>query len=98
MRYVLTWALLAATAFAMVALARARARECGWTASEAIRKLWWGISIVAVVQIADFVRETTEGKGLGLLYHIQWVGVYWISLAVLRRRKLRQIERDSASV
>jgi len=49
----------------------------------------WGISIVFIVQICGFVQEATSDHGLGLLYHIQWIGVYWIALAVYRRKYLR---------
>jgi len=36
----------------------------------AAKRLTHGILIVGFVQIADLARELTEGKGLGILYHI----------------------------
>jgi len=51
--------------------------------------LWWGITIVVLVQIGQFIRES-EGHSLGLLYHIQWIGVYWIALATFRLKDLKK--------
>ncbi len=63
--------------------------SCDWTHEFANRRLRWGIATVAFVQIAAFIRETTEGHGLGIFYHIQWIGVYWIALATFRLKDLK---------
>jgi hypothetical protein len=87
--YIVSWAFQLALVLVLVFSAKARARSCQWSLSKAETKLLWGISIVVIVQICEFVEEATSDHGVGLLYHIQWIGVYWIALAVYRRKYLR---------
>src|SRR5258708_14385270 len=98
MRYIIFWGVQIILVFVLIGAAKARSRSCQWNAGKTTRRLQWGIATVAFVQIADFIRETTEDKGLGILYHIQWIGVYWIALAVFLRRILRDAEKESSPV
>ncbi len=63
---------------------------CRWDATATKSWLVKGIALIAFVQIAGILREIqTDGQhGVGILYHVQWFGVYWIALAVYRRRDL----------
>jgi hypothetical protein len=88
-RYIVSWVFQLALVFVLVFSAKARARSCQWSLSKAGTKLLWGISIVVIVQILEFIQEATSDHGLGLLYHIQWIGVYWIALSVYRSKYLR---------
>jgi hypothetical protein len=98
MRYIVFWGIQIILVFVLIGAAKARSRSCQWSADKTTRRLQWGIATVAFVQVADFISETMEDKGLGILYHIQWIGVYWIALAVFRRRILREAGKTSAPV
>jgi hypothetical protein len=88
MVYLVSWAFQGIIVCVLVLWARSRRAKCGWTQAFAKRRLVWGISIVVLVQVGQFIRES-EGHSLSLLYHIQWVGVYWISLATFRLKDLK---------
>ena len=62
---------------------------CDWTRELAKRRLTWGITIVVLVQVGQFIRES-DGHSLGLLYNVQWVAVYWIARAVFRLKELNR--------
>jgi hypothetical protein len=90
-------AIQAVIVLVLVGVARLNGRKCQWNVHQSEIKLILGISIVVFVQLADFIVETTENKGLGILYHIQWIGVYWIALAIFRGRYLREAKRNSGT-
>ena len=88
-RYIVWWVFQLALVLVLVSTAKARARSCQWDRAKAENKLLFGISIVVIVQICEFVQEATSDHGIGPLYHIQWIGVYWIALSVYRSKYLR---------
>lgn len=90
MRYIASWVFQLLMVLALILTAKARGRKCQWNVDKTKSRLGWGVSIVAIVQIAQFVKEATQDQGLGILYHIQWIGVYWIALAVYRRKYMRE--------
>ena len=97
MSYVFSWVFQIILVFVLIAVAKAKSRNCEWNEAKAKSRLNWGIALVVFVQVADFIKEaTTEGHGLGILYHIQWIGIYWVALAAYRRRILRQAEQSVA--
>jgi hypothetical protein len=89
MTYLVSWAIQAVFVVVLVLSARSRRFKCVWTREFAWRRLNWGIITVAIVQIATFIRNTTEGRGVGIFYHIQWIGIYWIALASFRLKDLK---------
>ena len=95
MTYLFSWAFQLIVILLLITYARTRRHGCGWPDRYAWRRLNWGIAIVSVVQLATFIRNTTEGRGIGFLYHVQWIGVYWIALATFR---LRDLKREAKSV
>ena len=97
MAYIVSWVFQAIIICVLVLWARSKKVKCGWTYEFAKRRLVWGISIVVLVQIGQFIRES-EGHGLGLLYHIQWVGVYWIALATFRLKDLKKEAAKNVAV
>jgi hypothetical protein len=90
MTYLFSWAFQAVIVCVLVLFARSKRYRCSWTREFANRRLWWGIATVAFVQIASFIRETTEGHGIGIFYHVQWIGVYWIALSTFRLKDLKK--------
>ena len=70
MMYFASWIVQLLIVLVLVSVARSKRVNCGWDASMAAKRLTHGILIVGFVQIADLARELTEGKGLGILYHI----------------------------
>lgn len=72
-------------------LARRRRGKCDWNLSKAKSRLRWGIIGVSAVQIG-WLTTVLQGNGLGLIAlpaQIQWPCVYWIALAIYRRRDLQ---------
>ena len=61
------------------------------------RRLIWGIAAIAAVQIGGFIALVTTGKGIGMLGIIQWIGVYWVALALYRRSDLKQAGQQRAT-
>lgn len=90
MAYLIWWVFQAIVVYALVLYARSKRARCGWTKDIAHRRRNWGIVTVAVVQIATFLRNVTEGRGIGPFYHIQWIGVYWIALSWVRLDDLKK--------
>ncbi len=95
-RYMVSWVFQLVLVLVLVFAAKSRASTSKWDMAKTGNRLRWGISIVAVVQICDIIKEATSGYGLGPLYHIQWIGVYWIALAVYRRKYLRASPSNAA--
>lgn len=95
--FIAWWVFQVVLVLILVFQAKSRASTCKWDAKLTERRLTWGISIVVIIQIADFFEEYSSPghHGLGPLYHIQWIGVYWIALAVYRRKYLRAMTADS---
>ena len=85
MSYLAFWIFQVLLVFSLVWAAKSSRNKCRWNVEQVKRKLAWGIFIVVFVQIADLYKELTLNKGLGIFYHIQWIGVYWIALAVDRK-------------
>jgi hypothetical protein len=97
MRYFISWIIQIALVFILVGAAKTNSRKCQWSADKARSRLIWGVFTVGFVQVASFIREMMEDKGLGILYHIQWIGVYWIALASYRRKYLREAKRAAGT-
>jgi hypothetical protein len=85
--YVFSWAFQAIVICVLVLYAKRAG--CDWTRELAKRRLAWGITIVVLVQVGQLIRES-EGHSLSLLYHVQWVGVYWIARAAFRLKYLKK--------
>ena len=97
MQYVAFWIFQIALVLTLVSTAKAQARKCQWSAEKAWSKFMWGVFVVGFIQLADLYREMFENKGLGILYHIQWIGVYWIALGSYRRKYLREVKRAAGT-
>lgn len=92
MIYLASWLFQLLIVLVLISVAKSNRSKCAWDEGSSKSWLTKGIVLVCFVQIADFIREySTQGEhGLGLLYHVQWFGVYWIALSIYRRRDLRR--------
>ncbi len=88
--YLFSWVIQAFLVLILVGSARARRNHCAWTRDLAKRRLSWGIVTVLVIQSLQFYREASTGHGVGPLYHIQWIGVFWIARSLFRLQDLKK--------
>lgn len=91
-RNIAYWVFQLVLVLILVFSAKSRGHTCQWNEAKVKSRLTWGVVIVAFVQVAEFLQEATTPNhhGLGLLYHIQWIGVYWIALSAYRRKYMRE--------
>jgi len=89
--YVASWVFQLVMVLILVFTAKLRASKCHWDSKLTEHRLTWGILTVLVIQVGELVQEysTPDHHGLGIVYHVQWIGVYWIALALYRRKVLR---------
>jgi len=73
----------------LVQLAKKRRNKCTWDGNTANRRMWWGIAGILSVQIGGFILLAQGGPGVGIRGIIQWPCIYWVALAVYRKRDLK---------
>ncbi len=74
----------------LVQAAKSRRAKCDWDWKKATRRFWWGVIGIAAVQIGGVVVLIDTGHSIGIRGVIQWPCIYWVALAVYRKRDLRQ--------
>lgn len=83
----------------LILVARSKRERCNWGFKKARDRYQIGILGILAVQLGGFLLWMRDGEletqTAFLMAIVQWTGIYWVALAVYRRRDLVREQKNA---